>query len=360
MKRIWFFLISALLVFCAAGSRETVTSLDRAMVSAVGIDRSEEGLRVTLQIFRPEGAGTETRLDPAKANIFVISAEAATVGEAMSRCEDRLGEFLFIGHIQLIAIGDGVDLSDAEHLLAYFIKSKESYLGAKFACTEDAAELLETELTEGAVAAQSIVSIIERHEENSDTVSCDLLTAIGAAEGTTVIPRLRLTDAGEGEKAVSAAGAEVFVEGQRAFTLTAEDCRGLARLRRRTSQLTLSAEGRGGRAAVTLRDTGFRAELDKAGDRLSCRFEAGAEIPNDQSIELLFDRGELIRSCEERLAELTEGIIRLCRKHNADLIGLEQLVRSRYPQVWLDCGGDFRRILSLTDITVDVKVEISG
>ena len=83
MKRIWFFIITGLLAFCAAGSRGTVSSLDRAMVSAVGIDTSDKGYKVTLQIFRPDSAGTDTQLDPAKANIFVVSETAATVEEAM-------------------------------------------------------------------------------------------------------------------------------------------------------------------------------------------------------------------------------------------------------------------------------------
>ena len=126
MKRIWFFIISAMLAFCTAGSRDTVSSLDRAMVHAVGIDADGENYKLTLQIFRPDSAGTDTQLDPAKANIFVITASAPTVGQALAECENRLGEFLFIGHNQLVVIGEDVSLENSRRLLAAFIRSKES------------------------------------------------------------------------------------------------------------------------------------------------------------------------------------------------------------------------------------------
>ena len=47
MSRIWFFLITLMLLFSALGSRDTIASLDRAMVHAVGIDKSGEGYSVT-------------------------------------------------------------------------------------------------------------------------------------------------------------------------------------------------------------------------------------------------------------------------------------------------------------------------
>lgn len=358
MKRIWFFMICGMLALCTAGSRDTVSSLDRAMVHAVGIDSCGEGVRVTLQIFRPEGAGSDTQLDPAKDNIFVISAEAPTVGEAMTECSGRIGEMLFIGHVQLVVIGSGIRLDDPGRLFAYFVKSKESYLRADIARAENAEELLSAELSEGVVAAQSLVGIIARHEESSDTARCELLTALGASGNTLVMPRLSLT--GGEEKTVSAAGAEVYVDGRSSFSLSKEECRGLARFRRKETEFTLTAESKGGSAAVTLEDCSRRVSLTESGGRLSCRFETGVLINNDQSIDLLFDRGALIRSCGERIDRNTARIIALCYEKKADLIGLGELVRCRYPGVWLRCGGDFPSILALTDISCETKVSFYG
>ena len=358
MKRIWFFLISAVLMLSAFGSRDTIASLDRAMVHAVGIDSSDEGFTVTLQVFRPEGAGSETQLDPAKANIFVISASAPTVGEAMTECEDRLGEFLFIGHDQIIVLGSETELTDAKRLFSYFIKSKESYLGAKVACAEgSAAELLSAELSEGAVSAQNIVNIIDRHLENSDTADCDLLAAIGAESSSIAMPVLKLVKAapendsgsGKSEMTVSAAGAQVFVNGKRSFRLSAEECSGLARLKGKCRRTVLSAEGHSGVSAVTVKDSGTDITLTENGGRLICRCSIGVTVGNDQSIELLFDKDELRRSCEEQITRSARRVIDLCYEHRADLLGLGDLIRSRFPGLWLSLDGDTDRIFDITD-----------
>ena len=359
MKRIWFFIISAMLAFCTAGSRDTVSSLDRAMVHAVGIDADGENYKLTLQIFRPDSAGTDTQLDPAKANIFVITASAPTVGQALAECENRLGEFLFIGHNQLVVIGEDVSLENSRRLLAAFIRSKESYLGAEIACAENAEKLLSAELSEGAVAAQSIVGIIERHAENSDTVKCDLLTAAGAEDGTVVMPRLKVIKTG-GEKTVSAAEAEVYVYGKRSFTLNKEECCGLTRLRRKCSETTLSVETAEGLLAVDADDCSCRRELTFDGSRLKLSLAVSAEIQNDQSIEVLTDREETARRCSRELTRRCGRAAALCRERQADLIGLSQLVRSRYPQLWLDLEGSFERILEITDIEVSAEVTVKG
>ena len=357
MKRIWFFIITAMLAFCSADSRGTVTSLDRAMVHAVGIDIHEDDYRITLQIFRPDSKGTDTQLDPAKANIFTVTATAPTVGQAMKECENRLGEFLFIGHDQLVVIGKSVSLTDPERLLSCLYKSKESYLGADVAITENASELLTAELSEGTVAAQSIVSIIDRHSENSDTCRCDLLTVLGAKEKTLIIPRLELITSG-GEKTVSAAGGAVFVNGRRSFSLSAEECCGAAVLRRECSGTVLGYSTGTGSAAVEIRDICCRRSISAEGGRLRCRLSVEGTVPMDQSIELLTDTVSLEAECSGELRRRCGKVIQLCREQSADLIGLRELVRSSFPQVWLDCGGNISRLLEMTDISVETDIRV--
>ncbi len=360
MKRLWFFLISGLLLFCTAGSRDTITALDRAMVHAIGIDRAEEGFKVTLQIFRPDSAGTDTQLDPAKANIFIVSASAPTVGEAMAKCENKLGEFLFIGHNQLIVLGSKVSLEQSKRLFSYFIKSKESYLGAKVATAQDASELLSAELSEGAVSAQSLAGIIDRHVENSDTLECDLLKAFNAESSTLLIPQLALSDSKDDseEQSVTVKNTAVYVSGQHILSLDEDTCNGLGLLLGEGDCLTLSLEGKEGTAAVDAALSRSRPRLTRNGDRLKCSFEVCVYLQNNQSLELLFDKKDLLDQSRIRLQESCNKALSLCYETSADLIGLSDIIRSRYPQLWLDCGGDFDRLLSLTELSANVRVEI--
>ena len=371
MKRIWFFLASALLMLSAAGSRDTIASLDRAMVHAVGIDREDEGYTVTLQVFRPDSSGTETQLDAGKANVFVITASAPTVGEAMTLCENRLGEFLFIGHGQVIVLGEGVEPDDPRRLFAYFLSSKESYLGIHLACTEGkASELLSAELSEGAVAAQNLVNIIERHAENSSSVSCTLLDVLGCGECPAVLPLLRLTktsDSSEGQDSesgsepaltVSADGAEAFFRGGKQH-LTPEECSVLALFDGQERVNVLRVPTGRGDSAVTVRNGGLRKSVTKEGDRILFSFEPETAVRNDQSLETLFDLAELEEYCRRELQGRCEAFIsRFYGDEKTDLLGLCTMVKSRYPQVWLDCGGDAERVLGLCEAGISVKCEI--
>lgn len=373
MSRIWFFLITLMLLFSALGSRDTIASLDRAMVHAVGIDKSGEGYSVTLQVFRPDSEGSDTRLDPAKANIFVISASAPTVEEAMTVCEGRLGEFLFIGHMQVIVLGRGVSFEDPGRLFSVFLKSKESYLGVKLACTDGkASELLSAELSEGAVAAQNIVSIIERHAENSMTAVCDLLGAV-SSEAPVMMPVLRTvrpspdsqqssdsSDSGSSEElTLSAEGARVYIRGREAFDLTAEECSVPAQFDGISGRVMLEAEAKSGKAAVSVKDGQAEISAEKRGDRIAVRLEIGVTVQSSQSTDQLFDRDELIRSCEAELTGRCERFISRCRAEHADLLHIAELVRSRYPEVWLGCGGDAEAVFDLCDIEAEVRCRVN-
>ena len=371
MKRPWFFLISALLLFSAISSRDTIASLDRAMVHAVGIDSTDDGYTVTLQVFRPEGAGTDTQLDPGKANIFVISAAAPTVEEAMSVCENRLGEFLFIGHCQVIVLGKDTELGEPERLFSYFLRSKESYMGVRLACAEGSAEeLLSAELSEGAVAAQNIVNIIKRHTENSASVECTLLDTLSCGGGASVMPVLKLLEpskkqsdssesGSEPPQTVAADGAEVFVDGRRSMKLSSEECSALARFGSDIRSTVIEFDTPQGASAVTVRDDCFKTYAEKRGDRISVRFEIGVQIKNDQSLERLCpDSDALAEKCEEEIETRCRRLISRCLEEGADLFRICETVRSRWPQVWLDCGGDVREILSLCDIETEVICRI--
>lgn len=359
MKRLYFFLITVLLAFTSAGSRDTVASLDRAMIHAVGIDLSDKGYSVTLQIFHPDGEGSDTRLDPGKSNMLVVTAEAATVEKAVSLCEDKLGEFLFIGHVQVIVLGRGVEPDDPERLFSYFLKSRESYLGVQLACTDSTAkELLEAELTEGAVAAQNIISVIERSEKNSDTISCDLLSLLNSESGDFAMPRLRLESSSDDEKEqrLLSEGAQVFTAGRRSFTIDGEECSALLYLLGEDCGVTVELETPGGVTGIALKCEGTEATLRREEERLVCRFKVSLSVQKDYSTELRFGDGEPLNVLSRKIDGSFKAIINRLYSQQTDLLNLTRRIKAKYPQVYLDCGGDKEAIMSLTEVETELKI----
>ena len=65
MKRFNVWIIILLLLFVSIGNDSSIEISDRTLVHAVGIDEDDSGCTVTLQIFKSDGAGSDTQIDPA-------------------------------------------------------------------------------------------------------------------------------------------------------------------------------------------------------------------------------------------------------------------------------------------------------
>lgn len=192
MKRMYFWIVILALVLVSVNNRESVEISERSLIHAVGIDQTDKGITVTLQVFKSSGAGSDTQIDPSKSNTFVISNTAATFDEAIGKCESQLGNYLFIGHNQIIVLGSGVKLDDPNKLLSYFIKNKNNYLGVSVVMAENTAkEIMEVELTSGAIASENFTDIINMYYNNGETVFSDMLhflNSMKSRDKSAVIP----------------------------------------------------------------------------------------------------------------------------------------------------------------------------
>ena len=375
MKRIWFFLIILCLMFSSPRSRVTVASQDRAMVHAVGIDSDDNGYKVTLQVFRPDGSGSETQLDTAKSNVFCISDTGATVEEALRHCENRLGEFLFIGHDQLIVLGRDTDLKDPGRLFSYFLRSRECYLGVRVIYSScEASELLEADLSEGAVAAENLVNVADRHYKNSSTVRCDLVSLLNSCDtGCAVVPLAEPISSDKGKSregsesssekdkdktegdTVSAEGAAVFVDGERVFELDEDLCGALnCLLGGRESELA-ELRGRSGPVAVTLRHEGCEASYTLEGGRVLCRYRIRLCAVADSAVEAEFSSSELCRLAEESVLQKCRELAEEAYAGNgADVLRVAAAVRQRYPGFYRQ-HADSRELAALCSFEFEAE-----
>ena len=113
-----------------------------AIITAVGIDLSEkdpEEYEVTVQIAIPQASATSQ--DNEKA---VLSAEGATVSEALHQIGDITGWYPNLSFCNLIVLGEEMLAVDANVCLDYFAKTlKIQYSACVAACEGKAKELLD-------------------------------------------------------------------------------------------------------------------------------------------------------------------------------------------------------------------------
>lgn len=173
------FLVIALmgLMFYSTGRPPEIA--DRVIVHAVGVDVNDNGYKVTLQVFSPEGSGSDTPLDPSKPNVRLVNSEGRSVAEAAEECRRKLGGELFLGQNRLILFGKNIDLSRSDELFGYFLSASEAFLNVDCAAAEPSAEkLLSVPVSAGSVASERFVSMIRTGETDGTVCGCSLTELI--------------------------------------------------------------------------------------------------------------------------------------------------------------------------------------
>ena len=176
MKRYTIWIIILLLSLVFIGNQQSIEISDRALVHAVGIDKNENGYTVTLQVFRSQGSGSETQIDPSKSNTRIITNTAKTFNEAMNMCENQLGNYLFIGHNQIIVLGADTDFTHPDELLNYFIRNRENFLGVDVVLAEKTAkELLDVQIPTGTITTENFKEAIKMYRDKGTVIPSDMV-----------------------------------------------------------------------------------------------------------------------------------------------------------------------------------------
>lgn len=167
---------------------------EKIIVHAVGIDiTKDKEFEVTLQILAQQGSGSNTPIDPSKANSATVSQIAETIPAAIERCETDLGKKAFLGHSELILLGKSV--TDLNPILDYFINAQGISLGTFMAYTDiTAKEILNIKVTSGTYSAEILKEIFEESKKNGTSTECELIRHIDNIEntnGTTVMPIIK-------------------------------------------------------------------------------------------------------------------------------------------------------------------------
>ncbi len=379
MKR-WFFWMSVmLLLLIPICNHQDLEIADRALVHAVGIDHSDKGVTVTLQIFKSDGSGGETAIDPGKPNILVISNTAETIEQAIAECENQLGEVLFLGHNRLIVLGPGVPLEQPQRLLTYFIGTRETYLGVKTVLAKSSAkELLNVPLVMGAVSAENFAEVIDMYFENGSAPICDMLQFLGASENgdrTAVLPVVTVKESSDGKNKedkekpqgqsseeepetvqplIKTDSSAVIKDGKIVGELSAQEIIYLNWLTDKLNSTSLSVEKDGVRIGVKVKNRSALIKIDKQNGRLVYTADIQAEVLGSSGL-LGDDQVKQLRQ------QIKDGCVHLINKaygeFDADILGAIQLIKFYCPSVYLEYGGDAEKLKEMLDFNISVSVK---
>lgn len=328
MKRLNVLLLLILLsvLFISGGRTPSIT--DSSIVHAIGVDRSDEGYLVTLQIFKPEAAGADTPIDISKANFKNISTAGKDMQECLYKLSGRAGSELFLGHMQLLVLGKDIEIGDISELVSPLRDDKSIYSGLYLACAENAGETVSFPIKENAVTAENYRLIIENAAARGSAFSARLIdidNVLGEC-GALAMPYLEI-EGEKGKQSLDVTGSLILSShGFEGDIITPDECSCLSLMCKTYTGLTLPHELHLSSGLVPLSDISRDICFSKQSGRLCC------------DITLTATAGERLTDPEGVSAGLSEKLSRLLDKYlkerDADAVRLFEQLRLREPTLF--------------------------
>ena len=100
-----------------------------AIVGAIGIDTDKDGFNISVEIINPKkvgGASTSGGNTPEETDVVVYKVKAKTVREAINKMVLESPKALYVGHVNLLVIGEDAAKKGIREFMDYFMRDTES------------------------------------------------------------------------------------------------------------------------------------------------------------------------------------------------------------------------------------------
>lgn len=153
IKRISIFIVIVVVVGFVAGSFMGEDIIGRAIIIGLGVDGSDEGVRVTAEIVSPASSGEQIGTFSK-----TISANGESIPAAITRIAELTGKEASLGRCLVIVFGqDYYEKADLSNDIEYFIRSDSFKESSAICCVEGSAEDL---FNNGAAMSQGVSLVL--------------------------------------------------------------------------------------------------------------------------------------------------------------------------------------------------------
>lgn len=380
------FALLAAVLFSSFGSSMNIT--ERALVHAMGIDPGENGgFKVTMQVFRTSGSGSDTPVDVSQPNVEIIKGEGETISSAIDDARNQMGKDIFLGHLQLICFNSQLDFSNPDELFQFALKDKNIYLGVNLCLSETTAEeIINDQMTRGTTSAEAMKQILEMNIKNSATIKCeiiDMMSTINTPQNI-FIPVMSVQQSeqggqsGEQDQGGQSGGQQqgsqpqsqppqivvtstaIIKDGKVLDTrLSAEQASGAAWLTRQAKQSSLVASYNGELVNVRLTKDSSSVKLVNRDGRMIYKTklvlvahttkDLNSKEESDKMAEEVKKSMQKILSSAQQTAFYDSG---------ADVFGIWRFLRHKYPKDYLKYKDNLQQIYDVTDFETELIIRV--
>lgn len=361
----------ALLLIVAAivlsGCWDRIEVNDLAVVSLVGIDQAEQGIRVTVNIVAPKQAGTGGGGGgaPGQATGFVVySSEGSTTLEALRRMQLSLPRRLFFGHARALVLGREFAQAGIRPAIDFWSRHPESRLLMRMMVAENQAE----ELLRAAPKLEKLLSEALRETINlsgrSRTMLRDIIPELRNG-GNPVMPTIRVVLGPDGQQDVIVSGSAVFDGDRLIGYLGAGEMVWLKWIQGNADRAVVSVNAGRHKASFQLLRAGSFVRPEHVNGRLQIRIWASAEARlMENSADLDVQKAGVLPLLRQTLEDqVRRQITRLVRRSQEeirrDFLGMGDAVHRWFPAQWeRTLKARWVQVYPEIPVVVDVSVPI--
>ncbi|MGL4338355.1 MAG: Ger(x)C family spore germination protein [Turicibacter sp.] len=156
---------------------------------AIDYDAIADEFILTIQVFSPEGGGSQSGFDSSKQNVRYIENRGKNISSTIINATLKQGKIPFYGDNRVIIIGADASKESLPEILSYLNNDHEARSNIKFLVTKGkAADIIKTPLGQGIMPAEGISGMIENSKINGKILSVSLLDLAQAYLSTSISP----------------------------------------------------------------------------------------------------------------------------------------------------------------------------
>ena len=376
MKKI---IVLILLIFLA-GCFGKVEINELPIVTAIGVDKSEEGIKVTTQVIRPKVlSGQQQGINGT--NIIVYSQEGPSVSETLTKMSVFYKNRVFLGHFQLLVFGEDFAKEGFKDAIEFFFESPRTRQRFLIAVVKGgkAEDLLKIQTPMLDTPANEINSTIDNNAKyfgtSIVTYADEVYASPLADEFDVAITGLEIKgDPKEGSETkglessdlktkITVCGIAIFKKDKLVGWLNKDESIGYNRLRGLLKSTIHTTKFENGDITSMETLSGKLKHKVKIVDNMpeiTIDYKVEGVVPS-VSTKMFLEKKDVIY-LEQKLSEIIKGTmekaIKKIQEYKSDAVYFGEVINDQHPKYWKLIEKDFDELLPKIKVIINVSVKI--
>lgn len=376
-RSILFLLSSCMSLLCLTGCWDRVEVNDIAIVTGTAIDKKDDEIELTIQIYTPKAAGGsgEQSGGAGSENITITTSQTgANLADALSKLQGKLPREVFWGQCKIFIFSEELAKEGIQEQMDFLLRHPEPR-GRAFVYISDgeAKEILEVVPRIEPYSSEVLREISNKLIGMQVTIQ-DVDEMLTDITGAVAIPYVKIKSEkpfkGKEINYPEIDGTAIFHRDKMVGTITESETRGILWLRDEIKGYTVSVELEGEKGLISLNPVSAKVSLKPKIEK--DRWIMTVDVITESSIvqnetKINFTDPKQLEKLEKNFGKaietrIREVLARLQYDYHADIVGFSKEFYRKYPKDWkrMESHWDEKFATLIVDINVEAHIRRGG